>query len=76
MTTKEISQQTKRLYSTDTLQVLKSLEVIKKEGDARFLPALLNIYETENNPKITVPLEALLFNIKEEQAVPVRAIAQ
>ena len=75
MTTQDISKFTKQLYSTNRNEVLSALNTIKKEGDARFLPALLNLYETENNPDILNSLEMLLSNIKDKQAVSILALA-
>ncbi len=75
MTTQDISQLNKQLYSTSKSDVLSALDTIKHKGDTRLLPALLNLYETETNSEISHKLETLLYDIKDQQAVPILAKA-
>jgi len=70
MNAKEIEIITKKLYSTNSVDIMSALETIAASGSSNLIPALVALYGHSDNNSIKSKIENILFNIKSPDAVP------
>jgi hypothetical protein len=66
----QIEKLTAKLRSNSEDTVLDTLDIIREEGNATILPAVLDLLADTDNPEIEAGIIQLLFDLQDEDAVP------
>lgn len=61
----------KELYSTDSKKVSQAITAIREKGDVRAVEPIIDVLITSDDPGVKEEAEQLLYDLKDEKAIPV-----